>query len=188
MSSFSQRAEIDEKIMDEIIDRMIGTFIKDISPVVRQHAIMALQRLQDPENSEDQVTRAYIYHMESDPVSKVRQAAITAIAKKLPIFPHIIDRLHDNDERVRRHTYFQMASVPVKSYKIADRIEIMLAGLYDRSDMVKKAVHNILMPNWIAAYDNNYTDFVKAIKLDSNDNELIKFRSLAQDALSAVFK
>lgn len=188
MSSFSQRAEIDEAIMDEVIVRMIGTFIKDISPVVRQHAIMALQRLQDPENPEDQVTRAYIYHMESDPVSKVRQAAITAIAKKLPIFPYILDRLHDTDEKVRRHTYFQMASVPVKSYKIADRIQIMLAGLYDRSDMVKKVVNNILLPNWIGAYENNYTDFIKAIKLDSNDNELLKFRSLAQDALNAIFK
>lgn len=188
MSSFSQKAEIDEPIMDEVIHRMIGTFIKDISPVVRQNAIMALQRLQDPENPEDQVTRAYLYHMESDPVSKVRQAAITAIAKKLPAFPHIIDRLHDSDDKVRRHTYFQMASVPVKSYKIADRIEILSAGLYDRSDIVKRTVHNIVIPNWIAAYENNYTDFIKAIKLDSNDNELLKFRSLAQDALNAIFK
>ena len=188
MTSFSQKAEIDEAIMDDVITRMIGTFIKDISPVVRQYAIMALQRLQDPENPEDQVTRAYLYHMESDPVSKVRQATITAIAKKLPIFPNIFDRLHDNDEKVRRHTYFQMASVPVKSYKIADRIQIMLAGLYDRSELVKKAVHNILIPNWIASYDNIYTDFIKAIKLDSNDNELLKFRSLAQDALNVIFK
>lgn len=188
MCSFSQKAEIDETIMDKVIERMLGTFIKDISPVVRQNAIMALQRLQDPENSEDQVTRAYIYHMETDPVAKVRQAAITAIAKKLQVFPHILDRLSDNDEKVRRHTYLQMASVPVKSYKISDRIKIMLAGLYDRSEMVKKAVLNILVPNWIAAYENDFTEFIKAIKLDANDNELIRFRGLAQDALIAIFK
>lgn len=188
MSSFSQRAEIDEPIMDEVTDRMIATFIKDISPVVRQQAILALQRLQDPDNPEDQVTRAYIYHMESDPASKVRQAAITAIAKKLPIFPHILERLHDNDEAVRRHTYLQMSSVPVKAYKIADRISILEAGLYDRSDMVKKAVNNILIPNWTAAYENNFTEFIKAIKLDSSDAELLKFRNLAQDALNAIFK
>lgn len=118
MTSFSQRAEIDEEVMESIVHRMISTFIKDISPVVRQQAIMALQRLQDPDSSDDHVTRAYIFHMETDPVSKVRQAAITAIAKKLPIFPHILDRLHDSDEKVRRHTYLQMASFPVKQYKV----------------------------------------------------------------------
>lgn len=174
--------------MDNIIERMIATFVKDISPVVRQQAIMAMQRLQDPDNSEDQVTKLYLFHMETDPIGKVRQAAVTAIAKKLPIIPCILDRLQDNDEKVRRHTYMQMASFPVKSYKIADRTKILLAGLYDRSDLVKKTVNNILMPNWIAAYDHDYTEFVKAIKLDSSDKELIKFRNLAQDALSAIFK
>jgi condensin complex subunit 3 len=118
MSSFSQKAELDEKIMDNVVDRMCGTFIRDISPVVRQHAIMALQRLQNPDNSEDQVTRSYLYHMETDPVSKVRQSAITAIAKKLPTLQAVLDRLQDSDEKVRRHTYLQMASFPVKSYKV----------------------------------------------------------------------
>lgn len=188
MSSFSQRAEIDENIMDAVIERMTTTFIRDISPVVRQNAIMALQRLQDPDNSEDQVTRAYTYHMETDPVGKVRQSAITAVAKKLPIISNILDRLQDTDEKVRRHTYMQMASFPVKSYKIADRICIMNAGLYDRSDMVKKAVNNILLPNWIAAYENNYPEFIKAIKLDSSDSDLLKFRQLAFDALTTIFK
>lgn len=188
MSSFSQKAEIDEEIMDSVISRMVGTFIRDMSPAVRQHAIMALQRLQDPENAEDQVTRAYIYHMETDPVAKVRQAAITAIAKKLSTMSNVLDRLQDNDEKVRRHTYLQMASFPVKLYQIADRIKIMLAGLFDRSEIVKKAVNNILLPNWISAYENDYAEFIKAIKLDSSDSELLKFRSLAQEALNAIFK
>lgn len=188
MNSFSQKAEIDEAIMDLIIHRMVGTFIKDISPVVRQEAIMALQRLQDPENPEDQVTKAYIFHMESDPIARVRQAAITAIAKKLTIMPHILDRFRDNDEKVRRHTYLQMASFPIKSYKIADRIKILKAGLSDRSDLVKKTVVNLLLPNWVAAYDNNYSNFIKAFKLDAHESDLISFRSVSQEALEAIFK
>lgn len=188
MTSFSQRAELDEDLMDSVVNRMIGVFIKDISPVVRQNAIMALQRLQDPDNTEDQVTKVYIYHMETDPVAKVRQSVITAIAKKITTIPYVIERLRDNDEKVRRHTYLQMASYPVKSYKIRDRINIMNAGLYDRSDMVKKAVNNVLLPNWLAAYDNEFVDYIKAIKLDASDVDLNKFRNLAQDALNAVFK
>lgn len=188
MASFSAKAEIDVGIMDHVIERMLTTFIKDLSPVVREKAVMALQRLQDPDNSEDSVTRAYIYHMETDPVARVRMAAITAIAKKLAIMPQIIERLHDNDEKVRRHTYMQMASFAVKSYKIADRIKIMRAGLYDRSDFVKKAVNNMLLPNWVAAYDHNYADFIRAFKMDASDEDLISFRDLAQDALTVILK
>lgn len=188
MSSFSGKADLDEEIMDKVISRMVGTFIRDISPLVRETAVMALQRLQDPENTDDQVTRALLFHLENDPNYKVRQAVITSLAKRLKTMPYIIDRLYDNDEKVRRHTYLMMASFPVKSYKIADRSQFLNAGLYDRSDMVKKAVNNILLPNWIAAYDNNYVEFIKAIKIDSNDKELTKFRSLAQDALTTVFK
>jgi condensin complex subunit 3 len=187
MTSFSQKAEIDEAIMDSVIERMMGTFVKDISPVVRMNAFMALQRLQDPENPEDPVTKVYIYHMESDPIAKVRQTAVTAIAKKLPIINHILDRLQDNDEKVRRHTYLQMAAVPVKSYKIVDRIKFLDAGLHDRSELVKKAVNNVFLPNWIASYDYDYTEFIRAIKLDAVDKDLVKFRELAQDALSAIF-
>lgn len=188
MASFSQKAEIDESIMDHVIERMLTTFIKDISPIVRENAILALQRLQDPENPDDPVTRAYIYHMETDPVSKVRQAAITAIAKKLSIVNHIIDRLRDSDEKVRRHTYLQIASYSVKTYKISDRIKIIKAGLYDRSVFVKKAVNNILLPNWIAAYDDDYAKFCKAFNLESSDELVIEFRSLSQDALAVIFK
>lgn len=188
MNSFAQKAEINEGTMDLIIDSMLSTFIKDISPVVRQNAIMALQRLQDPDNPEDQVTKAYIFHMETDLVARVRQAAITAIAKKVSIMPHILDRFRDNDEKVRRHTYLQMASFSVKSYKIADRIKILKAGLYDRSEMVKKTVVNLLLPNWVAAYDYNYIDFIKAFKIDTCESDLLDFRSLTHDTLNAVFK
>lgn len=174
--------------MDMIVHRILASFIKDVSPVVRQNAIMALQRLQDPENPEDQVTKAYVFHMETDPIARVRQAAITAIAKKLPIIPHILDRLRDNDEKVRRHTYLQMVSFPVKSYKIVDRIKILKAGLYDRSAMVQKTVLNLLLPNWVAAYDNNFAQFVRAFKLDASDNDIISFRNLTHDSLIAIFK
>lgn len=64
----------------------------------------------------------------------------------------------------------------------------MEAWLYDRSDVVKKAVSNILLPNWIAAYEQDYTEFIKAIKMDSSESELLKFRNLAQEALTTIFK
>lgn len=188
MASFSVRAELDEAIIEKITERMLF-FMKDVSPLVRTQAVYALQRLQDPENTnEDPVTKAYIFHMESDPVPKVRQAAITAIAKKIHNIPSVLERLQDVDEKVRRHTYLQMASYSVKSYKIADRISILNNGLSDRSDMVKKAASNLMLSNWIGVYDYDYAEFIRAIKLDSNENELVKFRHLAEMALNEIFK
>ncbi|KAG5679101.1 hypothetical protein PVAND_008694 [Polypedilum vanderplanki] len=187
MASFSQKAELDESIIDKITERMLY-FMKDTSPLVRAQSVFALQRLQDPDSSEDPVTKSFVYHMESDPAVKVRQATITAIAKKLQNIPAILDRLHDVDEKVRRHTYLQMSSYSVKSYKIADRIAILNAGLNDRSEIVRKVVTNLLLSNWIGVYDFDYAEFIRAIKLDSSENELIKFRKLSEMALRDIFK
>lgn len=188
MASFSQRAELDETIIERIIERMLY-FMKDTSPIVRAQAIVALQRLQDPENiNEDPVTKAYLMHMECDPAPKVRQAAITAIAKKIHNIPNILDRLNDVDEKVRRHTYLQMASYPVRSYKIADRINILHTGLNDRSELVRKAVSSVLLSNWIGVYEFDYAEFIRAIKLDSTEKELEKFKSLAELALDDIFR
>ncbi|KAL7051709.1 hypothetical protein ACKWTF_004579 [Chironomus riparius] len=188
MTSFSQKAELDETIIEKITERMLY-FMRDTSPIVRAQAIVALQRLQDPENvNEDPVTKAYVHHMESDPAVKVRQSVITAIAKKNYNIPLILERLHDVDEKVRRHTYLQMSSYSVRSYKIVDRIAILNAGLNDRSDLVRKAVTNVLLSNWIGVYEFDYAEFIRAIKLDSTEKDLTKFRTLAEMALSEIFK
>ncbi|CRL00227.1 CLUMA_CG013501, isoform A [Clunio marinus] len=131
---------ISRNIIDSVVYRMITTFLKDTSPLVRQNALKALQRLQFPDNPNDKVTKAYLLHMESDPVAK-----------------------------------------------IADRIKILTTGLNDSSKTVKKTFHNVILTNWIASYNYNYVDFTKALKTNSSNERLLKFRSLAEDALSIVF-
>jgi condensin complex subunit 3 len=182
------KAELDLDVINSITDRMLY-FMKDISPLVRAQAVLALQRIQDPDNvTEDPVTKAYVYHMEADPAPKVRQTVITAIAKRLPNIPMIIERLHDVDEKVRRHTYLQISSFAVNAYKIADRIAILDAGMNDRSEMVKKVVTNMLLPSWISIYNYDYVELVRAIKLDSSQDELNLFKTRAEKALTEIFK
>lgn len=188
MTNFSPKAEIDENIIDNITSRMNGTFVRDPSPLVRQNALLALQRLQNPDDKDDAILKVYQFHMESDPVAKVRMTVITAIAKKLSLIPNIIERLQDIDEKVRRHVYLQMASFPVKTYRIIDRISFLEAGLNDRSEKVAEVVANVFLPNWISAYDKDYAELIKAIKMDSSDKELSSFRSLAEKALDVLFK
>ena len=187
MNSFSAKAGIDDSIYESVIENML-VYLKDVSPTVRVHAIHALQRLQDPENNEDPVLKAYVYHMEFDPAVKVRQATLTAVGKRFGIIPHILDRLHDADEKVRRHVYLQMSSYSVKSYKISHRLQFLESGLYDRSESVHKTVLNIFLPSWISAYEYNYVEFVAAIKLDNKDEEIQRFRKIAQIALTEIFK
>lgn len=186
--NFSQKAEIDEDIIDNIITRMQGTFVRDSNPIVRQNALLALQRLQDPDNMEDSVVRIYLFHMGHDPIAKVRTSVISSIAKKLNLMPYIIDRLQDVDEKFRLHVYQQMASFPVKTYRFIDRISFLKAGLNDRSDKVKDTIVNMFLPNWIAAYERDYAEFIKSFKMDTNDKELTSFRELSQKALEVVLK
>lgn len=188
MSNFSPKAEIEEAIFENIAARINSTFVRDASPIVRQNALLALQRLQNPDDKEDPVMKVYQFHLECDPVAKVRMTVITAIAKKLNLMPIIIDRLQDIDEKVRRHVYLQMASFPVKTYRIIDRIAFLEAGLNDRSEKVAEVLANVFLPNWITAYDGNYAELIKAIKMDSNDKELTNFRGLAEKALEVLFK
>jgi condensin complex subunit 3 len=187
MNAFSVKAEIDDVIYDSAIESLLE-FIKDVSPLVRVQAVNALQRLQEPGNQDDVVVKAYTYHLEFDPSPKVRQAILTSIGKNFAVIPAIIDRLHDVDEKVRRHVYIQMSSYNVKQYRIAQRLSFLENGLYDRSDLVRKVVINIMLPNWIEAYDNKYDQFVSAIKIDSNNEHLLRFRKIAGLALEEIFK
>ena len=187
MNSLSAKAELDDTIIESITLTMLQ-LMKDVSPLVRVQAVNALQRLQDPDNQEDPVVHAFKYNLEHDPSPKVRQAVLTSIGKKLTVIPAILDRLHDVDEKVRRHVYIQMSSYPVRTYKILHRILILENGLYDRSELVRKAVVNIMLPNWIEAYEKNYVNFVAAIKIDAKDEEILRFRKIASLALKEFFK
>lgn len=186
INSFSTSAEIDDEIYETITGSMMD-FIKDISPLVRVQAVLSLHRLQNPEDQGDVVTKAYQYHLEFDPSPKVRQAVMTSIAKNVISMNCIMDRLHDCDEKVRRHTYIQMSSYPVKQHPITHRLEFLECGLYDRSEYVRKAVCNIMLQNWIAAYEKKYNQFVAAIKLDSKEEDIQRFKKIAYQALSEIF-
>jgi condensin complex subunit 3 len=100
--------------------------------------VVALQRLQNPDDADDPVFKLYIFHLENDPSSKVRQAVISSIGKNRFTIPYIIERLWDSDEKVRRYTYIQMSSYPVKSYQVSQRLQFLEQGLNENSESVIK--------------------------------------------------
>ncbi|KAL9918081.1 condensin complex subunit 3-like [Glossina fuscipes fuscipes] len=187
LNALGQEATLDDPICDSIMEYMVGRCV-DVSPNVRVQAILAMQRLQVPDNPDDAVLRIYQYHLCSDPSPRVRQTIITCMGRNYHTIPYILDRLSDIDEKVRRHTYLHMSSYPVRSYKVSQRLTLLEQGLNDRSDCVRKVVTNIMLQQWIESYQKNLVALIEALKLDSTPAEIDRFRKISRQALKDIFK
>ncbi|XP_049539399.1 condensin complex subunit 3-like [Anopheles darlingi] len=187
LNALGSDATLDDSICDKILRYMLER-MRDVSQHVRVQAVLALQRLQDPTNPEDAVCRAYIYHLDKDPSPKVRQTIISSLGPNYRSLPHIIDRLWDVDERVRRHTYMQMSSFPVRQYKVAQRLKFLEQGLTDHAESVKKVVRNVMIPQWFESYQQDHIVFIEALKLDADEKEIERFRNTAKMTLLEIFK
>ncbi|XP_039954623.1 condensin complex subunit 3 [Bactrocera tryoni] len=187
LKALGQEAALDDAICDRILEYMLHR-LHDTSPNVRVQAILAMQRLQVPDNPDDPVLRAYQFHLCSDPSSRVRQAVITCMGRNYHTIPYILDRLWDIDEKVRRHTYLHMSSYPVRSYKVSQRLTFLQQGLNDRSDAVRKVVVTIMLQQWIESYQKDLIAFISALKLDSSESEIDRFRKVTKQTLKEIFK
>jgi len=186
LKELGPNAALDDNQCDDILDGMLDR-VKDVSASVRKQAVLAMQRLQNPDNPNDPVVCAYQYHLTADPSPNVRQCIITCMGRNYITIPHILQRLWDVDEKVRRHTYVNMCNYPVRSYKVAQRLTLLEQGLNDNSATVRKTVVNYMLKTWIESYQHNYIALTAALKLDSNEEELLRFRRVAKQMLRVIF-
>ncbi|XP_017001776.3 condensin complex subunit 3 [Drosophila takahashii] len=187
LKELGPNAALEDNQCDDILDAMLDR-VKDVSASVRKQAVLAMQRLQNPDNPNDPVVCAYQYHLTSDPSPNVRQCIITCMGRNYITIPHILQRLWDVDEKVRRHTYVNMCNYPVRSYKVAQRLTLLEQGLNDSSASVRKTVVNYMLKTWIESYQQNYIALTAALKLDSNEEELLRFRRVAKQMLRVIFE
>ncbi|XP_060659779.1 LOW QUALITY PROTEIN: condensin complex subunit 3 [Drosophila nasuta] len=180
-------AALDDTQCDQILHYMLDR-LKDVSPSVRKEAVLAMQRLQIPDNPNDEVLIAYRYHLSADPASSVRQCIITCMGRNYITVPHILQRLWDVDERVRRHTYINMCNYPVRSYKVSQRLTLVERGLNDSSESVRKNVIKYMLKAWIESYQQNFIQLIAALKLDSNEEEILRFRRVVRQMLMVIFE
>uniref|UniRef100_A0A182P3R0 Nuclear condensin complex subunit 3 C-terminal domain-containing protein n=1 Tax=Anopheles epiroticus TaxID=199890 RepID=A0A182P3R0_9DIPT len=186
LNALGSDAALDDTICDKILRYMLER-MRDVSQHVRVQAVLALQRLQDPNLPEDPVVRAYVYHLDKDPSPKVRQTIITSLGRNYRLIPYVLDRLWDVDERVRRHTYVQMSSYPVRNYKVEQRLKFLEQGLTDHSEGVRKVMRNVMIPQWLESYQRNYVEFIEALKLDADEKEMERFRKTSKMVLMEIF-
>lgn len=187
LNALGIEAALDDNICDDILTYMMNR-LRDLSPKVRLQAIVALQRLQCPEDPNDPVVKAYQFHLSSDPASKVRQSVITSMGRNFNTIPFIIERLWDIDEKVRRHTYLHMSSYPVKAYQVIQRLTFLEQGLNDPSEIVRKVVVNVMLPQWLESYKRDILALLSALKIDATEAEIDRFRKAAKQLLPEIFK
>lgn len=187
LNSLGADAAVDDDICDHILREMYARS-KDASPNVRIQALNALGRLQNPDDPNDIIVKAYLYHLNYDPSVAVRIAVLTVMGRSSATIPGILARLSDADDRVRRHVYMQMSSYPVRSYKVIQRLTLLESGLGERHEMARKVVVSVMMPNWLESYENNYVAFLSSLKMDAKEEDLQRFQKTARLALMEMFK
>lgn len=162
--------------------------LKDNSSNVRIEAVRALQRLQDPENRDDAVIKAYLYHMTADPSTKVRMEIISSICRCSFTLPSLIERAWDTDDKIRRHIYLQLSSYSVRSFKVSQRLALLRQGLNDQVEVVKRAVTHVMLPQWFQAYDKNYVTFINALRYDRTESDVKDFIDISKAAVNCLLE
>ncbi|XP_059615523.1 condensin complex subunit 3 [Phlebotomus argentipes] len=187
LNSLEENALLDDNICDKILKYMCIR-LSDMNPNIRIQAVLALQRLQIPEEPNDTVVKQYFFHLSTDPSAQVRQTIITCIVRNMITIPHIIERLWDLDEKVRRHVIIQMSTHSVRMYMVAERLKFLEQGLNDNSELVRKATVNVMLPRWVDTYNHDYIALLGALKMDTNDKEMQRFKKCALQVLQYIFK
>jgi hypothetical protein len=143
--------QVSEDLFEEMADAMLVR-LKDKVPVVRVHAAAALSRLQDPTDAEDPVTSEYLRLVGSDSSKEVRKAILANIGPSKITIPHMLGRIRDVREDVRKYAYNVVAiKIEVGMLSIAQRVLLLGNGLKDRSPIVRKACQDLLCKKWLAS-------------------------------------
>ncbi|GAB0100375.1 Condensin complex subunit 3 [Sergentomyia squamirostris] len=187
LKSLGEEAALDDSICDGILKYMTHA-MNDANNLVREQAVLALQRLQMPDDPNDTVVKLFLFHMNTDTSPRVRQAIITSIGRNINTIPQIIERLWDVDEKVRRHVILEMSRIPVRSLKVANRLTLLERGLNDHSESVQKTTASVLLPCWQSGYNDDFIALVEGLKLDTNDKEMQRYRKCTLQALQHIFK
>ncbi|XP_026314195.1 condensin complex subunit 3 isoform X2 [Hyposmocoma kahamanoa] len=184
LSALGEDASLDDDLCDKLLSSQMQR-LQDTRGAVRCRAALALQRLQNP--PDDDVTRAYRFHMSCDPSSSVRRAVLMSIAKCKNNVPFVLERLCDVDEAVRRAAFLYMAAMPVTQLKVTQRMLTLKVGLTERSPRVRRVVEEILIPGWLSTFHGNIIDLLKAIRLD-NSHDAKDSQYVAGKLLESLFK
>lgn len=177
LSSLGDDYELEEDLYDKVFEVMLKR-VKDKCPSVRTQAVLALTRLQDPQNKECPVISVYLFLLGCDPSPEVRRAVLSAIAATKKTLPSILERTKDVKSVVRKFAYNVIAEkIDIRALTIAQRVSLLKNGLNDRSIVVRDACISHLMQRWLSRYQGNILELLKHLDVENTldtSNQMLK--------------
>uniref|UniRef100_A0A7M6DLJ3 Nuclear condensin complex subunit 3 C-terminal domain-containing protein n=1 Tax=Clytia hemisphaerica TaxID=252671 RepID=A0A7M6DLJ3_9CNID len=167
LNCMGEDAMIDEDLSDSIYECMMIR-IKDRSPRIRIQAVLALVRLQDPEDEECPVIDAFLHSMRTDGNADVRRTILANIALSRKTLPYVIGRTRDVKDSSRKSAFLTLAEkVSIRAFTIAQRVRLLSVGLKDRSNAVKQACGQMVKA-WLRSYNQDIFKLLEAIDLEES--------------------
>ncbi|XP_038256402.1 condensin complex subunit 3 isoform X2 [Dermochelys coriacea] len=167
LGSMPENAQIDDDLFDKINEAMLIR-LKDKIPNVRIQAVLALARLQDPNDENCPVVNVYNTLLENDSSSEVRRAVLSCIAPSAKTLPKIVGRTMDVKEAVRKLAYEVLSEkVHMRALSIAQRVKLLQQGLNDRSDAVKEVVQKKLLQAWLRLTEGDVLELLHRLDVEN---------------------
>ncbi|CAG9827001.1 unnamed protein product [Diabrotica balteata] len=171
----------------EYLEEYLLQRLRDPKNVVRQQAIIALYRLQEPGNPEDEILPEFIRLMNSDTFPKVRQLCVEKIAVRSDVIRYMLIRIRDNDPKVRVAAYKRLAGFP-KFLKISEKQQVLCSGFFDKCEEVNEFVKSTLIKSWLDFYDNDILKFMKSLRLDADEKDIKDTIEIFEKVLGVIFE
>ncbi|KFV98933.1 Condensin complex subunit 3, partial [Eurypyga helias] len=166
LGNMPENAQIDDELFDKINEAMLIR-LKDKFSNVRIQAVLALSRLQDPNDENCPVVNIYITLLENDSNSEVRRAVLSCIAPSARTLPKIVGRTMDVKEAVRKLAYEVLAEkVHMRALSIAQRVKLLQQGLNDRSDAVKEVMKKLLQA-WLQLTEGDVLELLHRLDVEN---------------------
>lgn len=119
---------------------------------------------------------------------QIRTEVVKVIAPYNVTIPHIIKRLQDVDGNVRSMALRRCADIGPKSFKIVERQHVLKCGLAENNMKVKSVFVDNLLVKWLNAYNRNFLELLKALKLDADENDVITTERISKDVLNLMLR
>lgn len=78
------------------------------------------------------------------------------------------------------------ADIGPKSFKIVERQHVLRCGVNEENKKVKNVFVDNLLVKWLSAYNHNYIEFLKAVKLDADENDIITTEKISKDIMKVI--
>ncbi|GAA5979389.1 hypothetical protein JCM10908_002905 [Rhodotorula pacifica] len=183
--------------------------VRDKEASVRQHAVVALSKLQDAdeavddsdsdeEDSDDEaakaakqsVTDVLVDVLNHDPAAEVRRAALFNLIPSPETLPSLLRRTLDVDTTNRRLAFAHvLAEIPPTSLTLKQRQTVLGRGLRDREEAVRKAARK-LIAKWVEQLERAHSDAEGLLEafIGLFDVHSAEGKTIAEKALEAMFE